>query len=356
MSNFALYIMGFLSGLLSLLTGGISNIFENGSWNNLGNVLNNAGNTANDIGNQNMLGNWVAKTTGSRLTDAEREANAFTAHREDIAWERQLQASNTSYQRQVSDMQAAGLNPMLALGAGGASSPSASTSGSVSPSGSALNLGSLLQFAIEAKLLPAKIANIAADTAQKNASAEATKVGSDFAKDTFELRKKAIENENNISAATERQIWANIDKQREETNKIIAETKSEEERRNVLITQRILNEVTAKKVEFMMEYEGNLLAAQTESQKARAALDYLLAAREKGLLEGGEVQSILREAAANADSAESKAVIDDVRERVAHGDFRPLQSEFEDMTFGQKIVNALYSGIHSVRAALSTLH
>ena len=81
--------MSLLSGILSVLTGGISNLFTKKGL--LGQVLNNAGDTAADIGRQNMLGNYVAKQTGSRLTDAEREANQFADDQARLAWEREME-------------------------------------------------------------------------------------------------------------------------------------------------------------------------------------------------------------------------------------------------------------------------
>ena len=61
-------------------------------------------------------------------------SNAFNASQAQLNRDYQTEMSNTAYQRQVKDMSAAGLNPMLAyVKGGGASSPSGSTATATTP-------------------------------------------------------------------------------------------------------------------------------------------------------------------------------------------------------------------------------
>lgn len=69
----------------------------------------------------------VNRITAGELTGAEREQNAFNAQQAEIDRQFQADMSNTQYQRGVADMRAAGVNPAMAIGNGGAAAPSGST-------------------------------------------------------------------------------------------------------------------------------------------------------------------------------------------------------------------------------------
>lgn len=89
-----------------------------------------------DVGRN--VGSLINKTTGAGLTDAEREANEFTRKERIDAQNWTAQREDTYYQRTMADMQAAGINPMMA--AGGSAGTSGSSGGqSVSPSSGSLS-------------------------------------------------------------------------------------------------------------------------------------------------------------------------------------------------------------------------
>lgn len=103
-----------------------------------------------------------------------RENNAFSAREAAMNRDFQERMSNTSWQRGVADMRAAGINPMLSYSEGGASSPSGNSAQGIATANQQNEIAGAAASARDSLMLKYQLQNLQADTSVKQATAANT--------------------------------------------------------------------------------------------------------------------------------------------------------------------------------------
>lgn len=283
----------------------------NGFFNNLNSVL-----------DGNALEGIMNRLTGAALTPAEREANEWSASQAELAFNRELEASNTAKQRQVADMQAAGINPIMAVSQG-VSLPASASPSSVSPSASAFSMSDLLNMFRMKELLPlekasleASIQNTRANTSNTEAHTEGTRIENKYKDIRERLYAEGQELANELTYREIRHVDAKIDSEKQNLHKMIAETKNEEAKHDLIVSEALLNNANAEKLYTLIPFEKALMSANTDAARARAKSDLVHAAYEQGIIDSGIIDINARAAGYHADSAEYKSSVDRVEAQI----------------------------------------
>lgn len=257
-----------------------------------------------------LLGSKLQKdTVNNKMSGAELQAFNLNAQEAQKARDWNLQMDNTKYQRQVTDMQNAGINPALAMNGGVSTQATSNATGNASTSPSPMmSVVDLATTAANLKNLQAQRDSIAAKTRLDNANAEAVEIENKYRDENQQLINEGIRLSNNISTAREKEIYKAIDEADSRIKKNIAEAKTEEEKQHNLAADTILKEANARQVEALTPVLVKLHEAQTEKEKAIAAQAFAQAAYQQGLINSGYIESLARKAGYDADQAEQFAL------------------------------------------------
>lgn len=220
--------------------------------------------------------NWLRGTTGSGLTSAEVQQNAWNSQEAAINRDWQEQMDATKYQRQTQDMVAAGLNPAMLYG--GTSSPSAlsgsAASGGDAGSPSAGMMDSILNviFASQRlKNLKAEERNIESQSNKNDADAELARSNREKSIADTRLTNLIADWYPNLTAST-------VTKLDRESEKLGSELVVLEHQVKDIDASVALKQAQTSVENVKNTWLPKLYAAQSQSERAKALSDFAKAA------------------------------------------------------------------------------
>lgn len=318
----------------------------------------------------------VSKYTGNSLTPAEEQTNVFNAFEAQKNRDFQERMANTQIQRQVTDMQAAGVNPGLMYGSAPSPMSTSGSTASATAPGAGLDL---ISAVISAFMAPLQAKQIKADTAAAGAAAQASaaaakksesdaalnkaredeirtgigkteeetrglKLNNDILEVTKDVKIEAANLENKLTEAETRKAYKAMDEIAERLKLIAAQTDNEYQKKVLIQTEAALNRANRKQILEMMEYQKKYVQAQTDSARANAFLSFVNGMYQAKLIDAGYIDALVDSAAEAARRSGAEAdyqLLKNRREKIA---VALREGHFGYDTFGEMNVFAKFFG------------
>lgn len=319
------------------------------------------------------IGTLIATNSTNATNKEIHEAdNAFNAEQAQIANDRDLQNLVESPSKSMEGFAQAGVNPLLAITGGDFKLPKASSASAASPlamESYSPMFQQLQQGFTGAITQTPQIENVKADTMLKQAQAnrlaadtEGITLDNQFKQRTLDTRVEAEKAALSLNRAQEKEIYKMIDEREASIKKQLEEVKTEEAKRDLMETQKILNRATARKIVEILPYEKLLAEAQTETQKSIAALNMVEQAFKQQLVDQQYALAMVDQLRTAADKNLSGSELNRANEfclrfqqAVRAGDFSKLEFPFKETWLG-KLGIADMQIFNTLRVALSGLN
>lgn len=275
-----------------------------------------------------MVESWLHKESGVELTGAEKQANAFSAAEAQKQRDWETEMSNTQYQRQVKDMQAAGINPAMAMNTSGASVPSGASASSVSPTGAGLSMSELMGLImapLQAKLMKSQ------------------------AQQARDLGKAALINAGaNVTNAETGQGNLDVNRQNAETARFNAETQrmateveNDLRRMHIRVSESELDRIAAQTALLKLQHDQLPAQLAVAQKQADASQKQAIAALESA-------QAAVRNAAVNEKLSDSEIALRSAQEQMtwAEKEGKEIVNRYLDERQQRELENLRKEGVY----------
>lgn len=278
--------------------------------------------------------------------------NAFNALEAQKAREWNLAMDASKYQRAVTDMKAAGVNPALAID--GHLSTQATSNAQAQQSESGVNaITSLMNSMASIRLQERQLAQdkelksreLDIKESEANAKNRNLNVQSDildiekfYKEQNAKLEIESRKLQNALTGKQVEEINENIKRIKQQTDLLKKQADTEVEKKLLTQAEAALNNIKAYQVVAMLPYEQALAEAQTANQKAAASLSLAEALYKQKLIDSNYIENMIKLQNAEITEKELKNFMDGLDKMFQTGEF------FDDSFIG-KISNAFVKGI-----------